>query len=114
MTDKHFIINLLRMFSYFKNQFESWEPPIDHGSLGKCSWKTWTRNKGRAHPVKIITISLAVPYTVCIYMYKCNKTFKINKYVMYNVLKKINIYVCCFGGDELKGKYLFSTCQIVK
>lgn len=88
VTDKHFIINLLRMFSYFKNLFESWEPPIDHGSLGGCSWKTWTRNNGRAHPVKIITISLAVPYTVCIYMYKCNKTFKINKYVMYNGLKK--------------------------
>lgn len=60
---------------------------LSHGSLQRCSWKTWTRNDGRAHPVKMMKLSLAVPYTctVCIYMYTLymQKTFKINKYKMY-------------------------------
>lgn len=62
----------------------------------------------------IITISLAVPYTVCIYMYKCNKTFKINKYVMYNEWTlKINIYVCCFGGMSSKENIYFQHVKLL-
>lgn len=88
MIDKYFIINLLRMFSYFKNLFELWEFFIDYGSFGGCLWKIWIRNNGRVYFVKIIIILLVVLYIVCIYMYKCNKIFKINKYVMYNGFRK--------------------------